>query len=72
MSYVRTPAHRAAQAAAIRRWRPWEASTGPKTEQGKRRVAANPDKGRQRDKLRAIARALREHRRTLNSLVVIS
>jgi hypothetical protein len=32
---------RAKQAAAIRRWRPWEHSTGPKTPQGKAKSARN-------------------------------
>lgn len=29
------------QAEAIRRWKPWEKSTGPKTEEGKARVSLN-------------------------------
>lgn len=29
------------QAAAIRRWKPWARSTGPKTEDGKRSVSRN-------------------------------
>ena len=32
---------RARQAEAIRRWKPWEHSTGPKTAKGKRRSASN-------------------------------
>jgi hypothetical protein len=36
-----TPEQRAAQAAKIRRWRPWAQSTGPKTAQGKARAAQN-------------------------------
>jgi len=36
-----TPERRARQAAAIRRWQPWRRSTGPKSEAGKARVAAN-------------------------------
>lgn len=30
-----TPERRAAQSAAIREWKPWEKSTGPRTERGK-------------------------------------
>jgi hypothetical protein len=40
-----TPERRARQAAAIRRWRPWDQSTGPTTDAGKARVARNAYKG---------------------------
>lgn len=36
-----TPEHRARQAEMIRQWRPWEKSTGPVTEAGKAKSAAN-------------------------------
>jgi len=36
-----TPERRAKMRAAIHRWRPWEKSTGPKTEVGKAKVAGN-------------------------------
>ena len=36
---------RAKQAEAIRRWQPWNKSTGPRTEQGKAKSARNADKG---------------------------
>ena len=36
-----TPEQKAAQAAAIRRWRPWEQSTGPKTPEGKAIASQN-------------------------------
>jgi hypothetical protein len=36
-----TPEQKAAQAAKIRRWRPWEASTGPRTPAGKAASARN-------------------------------
>ena len=52
-----------AQAAAIRQWRPWEHATGPRSAQGKARVARNADKGRQRETLRLIARQLRAIRK---------
>jgi hypothetical protein len=32
---------------AIRAWRPWEQSTGPRTTEGKSRSARNADRGRQ-------------------------
>ena len=60
MGYLRTPEHRARQSEAIRRWRAWEHSTGPKTEAGKRRAAMRGYKGGVRPKLREIGRALRE------------
>ena len=39
-----TPERRAKQAEAIRRWRPWERSTGPKTEAGKTASSMNAEK----------------------------
>ena len=63
MSYLRTPEHRARQSEAIRRWRPWENSTGPKTEAGKRRAAMRGYKGGVRPKLRELAKALAATRR---------
>lgn len=36
-----TPEQRQRQAEAIRRWRPWEKSTGPRTDEGKQRVRDN-------------------------------
>lgn len=40
-----TPERRARQAELIRQWRPWEKSTGPKTEAGKRVTSQNAYKG---------------------------
>lgn len=40
-----TPERRAKQAEAIRRWKPWDKSTGPRTEEGKARSSRNADKG---------------------------
>jgi len=59
MSYIRTPEHRALRAALIRRWRPWEQSTGPKSPEGKERSAMRGFKGGERSLLRELARALR-------------
>jgi hypothetical protein len=36
-----TPEARAKQSEAIRRWRPWEKTTGPKTPEGKAKVSMN-------------------------------
>jgi len=40
-----TPERRARQAELIQQWRPWEKSTGPKTEAGKRGASQNAYKG---------------------------
>ncbi len=53
-----TPERRARQAALIRTWRPWERSTGPRSAEGKARVARNPYKGGDREQLRALFREL--------------
>lgn len=50
-----TPERRARQAEAIRRWKPWEKSTGPKTAEGKARVSRNAYKGAHREHLKMIA-----------------
>ena len=59
MSYVRTPEHRRLRAALIRKWRPWEKSTGPKTPEGKAKVSRNAYKGGTRALLRALAQLLK-------------
>lgn len=46
MSYIRTPKHLRDMAERIHTWRPWEKSTGPRTEAGKKRVSRNAYKGR--------------------------
>jgi hypothetical protein len=51
---------RARQAELIRRWKPWERSTGPRTEEGKARVARNAFKGGARSSLRRVAEILRQ------------
>ncbi|GAA4403134.1 hypothetical protein GCM10023089_07080 [Quisquiliibacterium transsilvanicum] len=53
-----TPERRARQAAAIRRRKPWEQSTGPRSEAGKVRSSRNADKGGQWRKLRELSRAV--------------
>ena len=69
-----TPERRARQAEAIRRWRPWEYSTGPRTAAGKARSAGNAYTGgrwrRERDFFKACRQVLREQRRTLDRLGV--
>jgi hypothetical protein len=68
MSYYRTPEHRAMRAELIRRWKPWEKSTGPKTEQGKAQSAMRGYKGGTREMLRELARILREQAETLRRI----
>ena len=53
---------RARQAERIRNWRPWERSSGPKSEAGKAVVASNAWKGGTREVLRELSRALSEKR----------
>lgn len=54
-----TPERRAKQAERIRQWRPWEKSSGPKTEAGKAIASRNADKGGTRAMLRQLSRILR-------------
>jgi hypothetical protein len=68
MSYYRTPEHRAIRAELIRHWKPWEKSTGPKTEQGKAQSAMRGYKGGTREMLRELARILREQAETLRRI----
>ena len=60
MSYVRTPEHKALRAELIRRWKPWEKSTGPKSEEGKARVSQNSYKGGWREEMKAMRAILKE------------
>lgn len=61
-----TPERRLRQAAAIRRWRPWARSTGPRTASGKARARLNAVKhGLYTDAMRRIRRALKMHARFL-------
>jgi hypothetical protein len=52
---IRTPAR---QSAAIQQWRPWEHSTGTKSEERKAQVSRNPYKGGTRAILRELGRLL--------------
>ena len=67
-----TETRRKRQAEAIKRWRPWEHSTGPRTPAGKTRVSRNAYRGGQREKLRGLARQfsalIREQRNVLQDL----
>ena len=54
-----TAERRAKQSEAIRRWRPWEQSTGPRSDEGKARAGGNAYKGAQREQMRDMSRTLR-------------
>jgi len=60
-----TSEERAKQAAAIRRWKPWENSTGPRTEEGKEKCGMNALKHGFHDatmrKLRVLLRRQRDY-----------
>lgn len=55
-----TDERRQRQAALIRRWQPWQRSTGPRTADGKARASRNAFKNSPREKLREIARFVAE------------
>jgi len=65
-----TAERRARQSAAIRTWRPWERSTGPRSVAGKSRVSLNAWKGGQRQQWRAIARLLAHELRAQRGLLI--
>ena len=64
MAHGWTLARKRKQSAAIHRWKPWLHSTGPRTSEGKAKVARNPFKGGQRALCARLARLLRELRRS--------
>ena len=68
MSYYRTPEHRALRAAMIRRWKPWEKSTGPNSDTGKAKVSRNAYKGGESVLMREIRQALREQAEMLKRI----
>ena len=57
------------QAEAIRRWKPWEQSTGPTTLEGRERVSRNAWKGGHRAQLRELTKMVNEHVRASRELV---
>ena len=64
-----TPEQRQRQAEAIRRWKPWQYSTGPKSPEGKAKVSRNAYTGAEWLRLRAaiklLNQALREQKEWL-------
>ena len=67
-----TPERRARQTLAIRRWRPWEHSTGPRTTEGKARSAQNAYKGghwrREREFFKTARQVLRDQQEVLRTI----
>ena len=61
-----TPERRAQQAKLIQQWRPWEKSTGPRTQAGKEKISQNAYKGGTWMLLRDLAKALWDQQRWLN------
>lgn len=67
-----TPEQRAEQAEKIKRWKPWERSTGPATDEGKAAASRNAVKHGMRgatwiEKRRQLAELLRDARAMLRS-----
>lgn len=54
-----SPERRQRQAQAIRTWRPWEHSTGPRTKAGKGVTSRNAWKGGERPAMRLLTAILR-------------
>lgn len=61
-----TAEQRQRQAEAIRRWKPWARSTGPRTLQGKAKVSGNAYSGNEwinlRQAIKALNQALRQQK----------
>ena len=67
-----TPERRARQAELIRTWKPWDKSTGPRTDEGKARTARNGFKGgrwrEMGEMTNAVNALLRKHRESLRRM----
>ena len=68
MARVWTAEQRAKQSEAIQRWKPWTSSTGPRTDDGKAKVARNPYKGNIRRLLRDASAMLKAQKATLKEI----
>ena len=55
-----TPERCRRQSELIQSWRPWEKSTGPRSDEGKAKVARNAWKGGQRELMRQFAAEMRQ------------
>lgn len=63
-----TPERRAKQAAMIRRWKPWEKSTGPRSAEGKSASARNAWAGGYRALFRELRQQIREQEKARRTL----
>jgi hypothetical protein len=65
-----TKERKARQSALIRTWRPWEASTGPRTKEGKQKASRNRQRAleRARQEVAAARKALTEAHERLEEL----
>ena len=57
------------QAELIRTWQPWRQSTGPKSAEGKERVATNAWRGGHRAEMRELTKMVNEQVRQARGLV---
>lgn len=64
-----TPERRAHQAELIKKWKPWELSTGARTFEGKARSSQNACKHGMSRLIKEIRKVLREQRDKLNDLM---
>ena len=64
-----TPERRAKQAELIKQWMPWKQSTGPKSIEGKARVAANAWTGGHRAQLRELTKMVNDELKAARDLV---
>ena len=64
-----TPERRKRQSEAIRRWKPWSKSTGPKSPEGKAAVSGNAWKGGHWLKLRELTKLVNAECRQARELV---
>lgn len=64
-----TPERRQRQREAIRRWKPWKQSTGPKSPEGKARAARNAWTGGHGAKLRQIIKELNQAMRAQRKML---
>ena len=64
-----SPEQRQQQAEAIHGWKPWEQSTGPRTEAGKTVSRGNAHAGAMRPQLRALSRAIDGQHAALKKLM---
>ena len=71
MATTWTPERRARQAELIRQWKPWAKSTGPKSPEGKERVAKNAWRGGHRAQLRALIKMVNAEVQASRELLAI-